>query len=246
MHLIIFAFLTFFVFNGMAAAADGPVIIASSSSDEDLQPGVQVLSGKAVKLALGDSITLISKSGSIIKLRGPYSGPLTNSNTDGADANSDQRASAFAKIAKLVARTPRKTEILGASRKVKASSGDETGIWLMAVDSSGHRCVRPSDVVMWRKQPRSEIEITLRSETAKRTGILWAEGKEDMKLPSEFIEDGVLIVMKMDKHPRRFNLHVLPEHIDEKHLGKVLLWMAENDCSRQSNLLISAVHEEVE
>ncbi len=112
----------------------------------------------------------------------------------------------------------------------------------MTVDSSGHRCVRSSDAMMWRRDARAAINIDLRSKSAKRTGLLWEGGSDTMALPPEFIEDGILIIMKIDKQPRRFNLHVLPTGIKGNQGGKVLIWMIENSCSRQSTILIDALH----
>ncbi len=96
--------------------------------------------------------------------------------------------------------------------------------------------------MMSRRNTRDTIKISLRSESAKRTGLIWENGKGTMPLPSEFIEDGILIIMKIDIQPRRFNLHVLPTTIKDKQWGKILVWMIENNCSRQSSVLIDALH----
>lgn len=242
MRILILAVLTLFIWNSAARAAGEFVVIASSADGELFQPGSVLGSKQAIKLPAGSKMTVLSESGTVITLEGPYSGTLSSKKPENDGAKTGKRSSTIAKIAKFVTRDSEKSNVIGASRGIYIPDSVKQDVWLMAVDSSGHRCVRSNDAIMWRRNARDAIKIDLRSKSAKRTGLLWQDGKETMPLPSEFIEDGILIIMKIDKQPRRFNLHVLPDAIEEKHWGKILLWMIENSCSRQSNILIDALH----
>ncbi len=244
MRIIMFAVLALLIGSNTASAAGEFVVIASSTEDKSYQPGAVLNSGQIIKLSEGSKLTVLSESGKVLTLKGPYSGKLASKKTEGDKPVTQEWSSTVSMITKLVTKDTEKSNVVGASRGFAAVDGDRRDVWLMTVDSSGHRCVRPSDVVMWRKEPRAAININLRSKSAKRTGLLWGNGKDTMLLPPEFVEDGILIVMKIDKQPRRFNLHVLPGSIGEKQWGKVLMWMIENNCSRQSYMLIDALHDE--
>jgi len=242
MRLSILAILMLFISTSGASAAIEFVVVTSNVDQASLQPGSVLNSKQTIKLPAGSRVTVLSESGSIVILEGPYSGTFSSKISVDAGTKTADRSSTIIKISKFVTRNSAKSNVIGASRGINTPNGIKQSVWLMAVDSSGHRCIRSNDAIMWRRNTRDTIKVSLRSESAKRTGLLWENGKNTMPLPSEFIEDGILIIMKIDIQPRRFNLHVLPATIKEKQWGKVLLWMIENNCSRQSSILIDALH----
>ncbi len=242
MRILILAFLTVLICNNGARASSEFVVVASSADQTSLQPGSVLNSKQKIKLPAGSKVTVLSESGSVITLEGPYSGTFSSKISDGDGTKTKERSSAITKISKFVTRNSEKSNVIGASRAINTPDGIKQGVWLMAVDSSGHRCIRSNNAMMSRRNTRDTIKISLRSESAKRTGLIWENGKGTMPLPSEFIEDGILIIMKIDIQPRRFNLHVLPTTIKDKQWGKILVWMIENNCSRQSSVLIDALH----
>ena len=222
------------------------VVIASNTNNNQIPAGKAFASDQTLSLVAGESVTLISQNGQVIHLQGPYSGAIkTEPTNDETQAPAKDWPATLNKITKLVTKESNRTAVIGASRVIVPGSTNAPDMrddyWFMNVDSSGDRCVRSKDVVMWRDNPDQTIKIDLRSQKAKRTGLKWEKSKYQMKLPSQFIEDGILIVMKIDKQPRRFNLHVLPIWIKEKQLGNVLLWMVNRNCTRQSQRLINTL-----
>ena len=235
------------------AAANQFVVIASNTNNNQVPAGKAFSGDQSLSLVAGESVTLISQSGQVLNLQGPFSGAINkNNNGQKAPDNNQEDAknwpSTLTKITKLVTKDSNRTAVIGASRNaipVPGGTPDTTDdYWFMNVDSSGDRCVRTKDVMLWRDSPTKAIKIELRSQTAKRAGLMWGLHKFQMPLPSEFIKDGILVVMKIDQQPRRFNMHVLPEWIDEKKLGKVLLWMVNRNCTRQSQRLINTLQAE--
>jgi len=240
-----------------AAASNQFVVIASNTNNNQVPTGKTFTGDQKITLIAGESVTLISQTGKVVNLQGPYSNqinpkPMAQKNAANEQSDSEKSSikdwpSTLTKITKLVTKDSNRTAVIGASRMVVPGSEGAAAIdmandfWFMNVDSSGHRCVRSKDVFLWRDNPSQTINIDLRSQDAKRTGVLWKQNTYQMKLPSEFIKDGILIVMKIDKQPRRFNLHVLPQWIKEKDLGKVLLWMVNRNCTRQSQRLINSL-----
>lgn len=221
------------------------VVIAVTGST-DIAPGARLDDGKAIELSDGVSLTMLSQSGAIIKLKGPHSGPpvASSSATAGSDTN---WSNTLTGVNRLVGKSPKTSNVMGASRQVEGAEFNDPsdGIWLMAVESSGHRCVRAAGAEMWRFNTDTALKIDLRSDNARLRGLEWAEGQPRLALPNQFIEDGTLIVMKFGKNPRRFNLHVLPEHIEVEGWGRILRWMLEQQCDRQAQILVDALHEDV-
>ncbi len=240
-------YLTFvlLLLTGTAAAAESLVVIAASGTAKQFAPGAVFRSDAIIDLPAGGRITLLSESGGTVRLQGPYSGSVRPAENGEPEDGSKQWSSAFTEIAGLLTKEPEQTTVISAARDIDSTTdAGQPDVWLMAVDGSGHRCVQAANVWMWRRKSEARMEFALRSQSARRTDLVWDAGKDRMKLPREFVRDSTLIVMKSGKPPRRFQMHVLPKSIAAGRLGAVLLWMADSGCSRQARLLIDALGAE--
>ncbi len=225
-----------------AAAAENLVIIAATDAGDGLQPGAMVATGTPLKLPAGTRLTLLSQSGAVVHLDGPFTGPV-QLNDGNASGKPKPWSATLSAITDAVSKKVDRTNVVGSSRDVDTPTGDpHSDAWLLAVDSSGHRCLRPGGADLWRREADGQVKMDLRSKTARETGLVWPAGESRMKLPQKFVADGTLVVMKIDTQPRRFNIHVLPEAIADTQWGGVLNWMIASDCTRQAALLIDALH----
>jgi len=229
---------------GSASAAD-LVIIAASDAGDQFTPGAILQSEQVLKVPVGGRLTLLAESGAIIKLDGPYSGPAHVPNSSVGTKSIAGWSAALTKIAGLVSKDKKQSTVIGASRYIAPPLANLPDAWAMAVDSSGHRCVRADNVDMWRRKASARADLALRSKSARQTGLVWAAGHDRMALPQQFVEDGTLIVMNIGTEPRRFIMHVLPLDIDPMQPGAVLLWMIDNKCDRQAHTLIRRLHAAV-
>lgn len=229
------------------AEAANLVIIAASDAGDRFAPGLVLQSGDRLEIPAGGKLTLISQSGMVINLGGPYSGPADAKALSGGSKAPGGVKGALAKIADLVTNTKKQSTVLGASRKlapmIPIGDGGQADHWLMVVDSSGHRCVRINKVDMWRKNSGHKSNVSLRSQSAKQTGLIWPVRANRMRLPQSFVRDGTLIVMKIGQEPRRINLHVTPADLDMDRAGAVLNWMIDNKCTRQAEVLVHRLHQ---
>lgn len=249
MHILriafcLFASLAAIPFTGFDRAEAGNlVVIAASDTGGKFAPGLVLGAGETLEIPAGGKVTLISESGNVINLVGAYSGPADRKASSGTSGGSGGLKGALVKIADLVTRTKKQSTVLGASRKlVPVGASGQPDHWLMSVDSSGHRCVRLSKVDMWRKKTAMKSKVSLRSQSARQTGLVWPVSENRMRLPQAFVRDGTLIVMKIGHEPRRINLHVTPSDLDRSRPGAVLNWMIDNKCTRQAEVLISRLH----
>lgn len=244
MRLII-ATLSVLLLTLCSAHAAGNLVIIAASNAGKLAPGSVLQPEKPLAIPAGGKVTLLSKNGDVIKLRGPYSGPAGGALSATTIKQSGDWSSTLTKIASLVSKHKKQSTVMGASRMTASADPEQPDFWLMAVDSSGHRCVRSQKVDMWRRKARINAKLSLRSKTARQTGLIWKAGERRMRLPQKFIEDGTLIVMNFDKEPRRFTMHITPENLATNRAGTVLQWMITNDCHRQAQIIIKHLHSDL-
>ncbi len=226
-----------------AAAAATFVIIASSETSGDYAAGAVLEAGQDIAIADGTQVTLLSKTGDVVKLKGPYSGALLAKKAVEPETPASW-SSSLSEIAELVLDDPKQSSVIGATRELTVNR--ETGepdIWVFNVDSSGNRCVKPPKVELWRKDPGKSVSLSLRTKSIRYSGLTWEGGRDRYELPDTFVKDDMHLVMAIDKKPRRFDLHVLPKEIRSDSWGAVLHWMIKNECTRQAHLLIGWLHE---
>ena len=225
------------------AHAESLVVIAVTGDEASLSPGAIVESEDNLKLSDGVSVTFLSKGGQVVTFRGPYNDIISGLKDGGADADNRAWGTTLTSIGDAISKKVARTKVVGSSRQVDAPVGDaHDDIWLLTVDSSGHRCLPPEGAEMWRKDASKSVEMDLRSQSARQKGMIWPAGKNTTGLPQKFVEDGTLVVMKIDTLPRRFNIHVLPKDIEKQEWGHILHWMIASECSRQAALLIDMLH----
>jgi len=231
-----------FVSAPVTEAEQGQLVVIAATNAGKVVPGSMLQPGDIVNIPAGGWITLITETGGMIQLGGPYSGPVQRKVVRGPKQDPKGLTGTLTKIAGLIAGAKTQSTVLGASRQAEALAAAQPDPWLMAVDSSGERCVRRQGVQMWRKSGARPAVVSLRSQKAKAAGLKWPAGVQRLQLPPKFIEDGTLIVMKIGQEPRRINLHVTPQGLDLERPGAVLGWMIDRKCSRQAQVYIRRLH----
>ena len=234
----LFALLFLVVTAGLGHAAEQLVVIAASLDDTRHKTGAILTTDAELTLGDGETLTLLTESGTVVRLTGPHGGPIFKADSAGNAGNG------IARIARFVAGTDGATSVLGASRDPDGREGiaEQPDIWFVNTDSSGERCVLPTRLELWRKNSKTTSSVTVRGEREKLPKEAWPEGVHVLVLPSRLAQDGDRLVLSVDGKNRRYTLHVLPDVIKAERWGEVLQWMIANDCKRQATLLIGALH----
>ncbi len=263
-HLLIVLVLAGLVpFAGTARGADEFLVIGSSPVAGAPLKGVTLSTGDEVTVPLDAVVTLIARNGKVLQLIGPCDcmlpivtglkapEPLALGSAVGGGGASDSAPAsrsgrddwdtAAPGLLRLFAPRARALNKPGAARDLSGDGG-QPDLWLLVVDSSGDRCVRPADVYLWRKRAREAVEIDLRGRSDRMTGVRWLAGEHRLALPSSFVEDGQPVIVRIAGEPRRFVLHVLPNGIDIGNWGELLIWMAASECRRQAQFLVDGLH----
>ena len=170
-------------FFAVAGLADQLVIVASTV--EELPRGTMVDGSAELTLAAGSSLTLVSKSGELMKLEGPFQGIPSSGDPGEGDAGL-----LFALEQLLENRKAEETP--GVFRA--APGGDQpAGPWWIDTSRSGHYCVHPAHPpVLWRPRPAAAEGVEIRQLRGGGAGeAQWAAGEATAPWPEKLkLDDG--------------------------------------------------------
>ncbi len=234
------ALLCFVALNVSSALAGNYVVIAVSEGNS-LTAGQVIEIDQKVELAANAKAVFISQSGEMIELTGPFSGRISNT----VDKDEEQSGDLVTTVAGLILGVKKQSSVIGASRETLPSGLADKSFWLITVDSSGPRCIPNDKAFFWRKNGEEALKVSLRSATARMTGLTWPAGASSLELPSEFLVNGDLLVMKVGKSPRKFNLFIQPQSLHANDLGGALKWMLAQGCERQATVLLHQISDQL-
>ena len=235
MQTLIGILLGLLIFTTTAQGANEYVVIASDRAGASYTPGAQLSAGQSIKLEGGARVTLLSKSGGVVKLKGPYSGVLPSASSSDGDGGT------IDKIAKLVARNAKRSRTLGATRAGSGASRPDK-IWLANVGRTRHVCAKPDSALLWRRRAKSPAAITIAAQGKKAVSLIWQAGKQTLTLPPTSVRDNAEITIIAAGRTLKVKLHVAPSGIDFDNRTEVLAWMAGHDCADQAGELIRQLH----
>lgn len=223
-------FLMTMVFSAQAAQ-----LIVVASSAPTLKPGQVVNSGAPIDIPDGASVTLVSRSGKTVTLKGPHAGPA------GIGGGNSEDARLIASLSGLFAGSGKETSSLGTMRAaVKRAPPNDP--WVINIEVHGDHCVpAKGPVKLWRansKKARILILKNLGDKTKAKAD--WPTGASTLIWPSQVtLKEGAyyLARLKNSRTARRLILHLVPENIPTD--AHRVAWMADNGCQKQAKLLLA-------
>lgn len=215
------------------------VVIAASDAPAAYGAGTEIDDDQRIDLAEGARLTLIARSGRIVTIDGAFSGSVPGS---AQVAPSETSSTGWDALKRLVGSAEASSTVLGAARAGAGEIPPPPGVWDLSVDSSGPRCVRKGELVLWRKQAGDTLQVSARSAAGRHDGLAWTAGDHRLVLPVDMaMEDGRMVV-SVGGELRDFELSVLPDGLAAAPVGEVLSWLSERDCRRQALALIAHLH----
>lgn len=222
----------------MLLPAHAEIVVVAVSGTDEIAPGTRLVTGQAINLPEGAKLTLLSQSGEMQVLEGPYSGEPA-ANNEASTQKSD--AAGWSAVLALVGDPDARSDVMGASRVTDGAFMVPPSIWHVSVDSSGPRCTLPDTVALWRRDAGQGTDISIRSSAGRLTDVVWPAKVHVFSLPNEFAADGRLMV-SIDGELRDLALIVAPEDLRRAGPGAVFMWLMEHKCQRQALALIERVH----
>ena len=235
MQTMISLVLGLLMFTTAAHGANEYVIVAADGAAATYSPGATLSAGSTIKLQDGAKLTLLSKSGNVIKLNGPYSGALPGK------SGGDGGTTAISKIAKLVAGNAKRSRTLGATRAGSAPRRPNN-VWMANVGRTRNICAKPDAAVLWRKRAKAPAAITVSGQGTSPASLIWPSGKHTVTLPPAAIRDNTDITIITAGRSLKAKLHVAPSALDFENKTLLLGWMASRNCADQVTAFIRQLH----
>jgi len=234
------AFLSLIVLAGSAFAEGRMAVIAASDAGDVLVPGKELSSTELITLPAGAVITLLREDGQIVRLTGPYEGKAGGEDAAGAP----EKKGDWGPLMALIAESNDESSVLGAARSLDSNSGlpGQPTVWQISVDSSGPRCVQAGAIELWRRKAGRQVDVALRSEGARLSGVNWPADEHSLRLPEGFTVAEGLLLVSFGSNLRELTLHVAPESLEGAPPGDVLSWLIDKGCRRQAIALIDSLH----
>ena len=223
---------------GAALAAQVLVVIDAKGAGDAFKPGTQLNADATVTLKAGAKLSLLSESGRMVVLTGPYEGKADKA---AKPASGDAGPSVMAKISKLVAGQS-KTIATGASRALTEDGPVPPHPAFLSVMAAGERCALSGSPALWRADKSKEQTLTLTLGAGQSTTLKWAAGKDRILLPKLFIADGANITADLDGVAFVLHMNLRPAKV--RKLVPLFGWMAEKNCTSQAAALLNVLRGE--
>ena len=225
--------ITILFFNQSLAAETGLVVIASNHSD--FQKGKIIDHTQTFNLKSGDSIKLVSSSGKVTLLQGPYSGTINFA----SKADDDEVLRSVSELVKGSQPTDFALAIFrGSATKVLT---DRLDIWGVDIRESGSYCVRKSHpVYLWWPRPVAETSVLLsRVSSGLSTEIKWPAKEKYVGWPDTVpLKDKAEYSLVNDATSQVTNVNVFLIPADIKTDMGIVAWMSDRDCTKQATRLL--------
>jgi len=227
----------------MAEAAFAGQLVVIDSSAPGLTPGAILDDSKPIELAAGTTVTLVSESGKVTNLKGPFSGlpgPAGKSAGGGSGGGS-----LTASLAKLVGGQSA-TSKLGVMRSNKAQVPSDP--WALNVERTGNHCARSGSAPeLWRSKAVKAITLTLKLlPKGARSSTGWPAGAERIGWPGEVaLKDGGKYMARMSgkTSAARLVIHLVPADLPtDAHRA---VWMAGKGCIGQARALLAGLRNKM-
>lgn len=208
-----------------ARAQEAATLVVVSATDMPLKPGDVIAAGQPIHLSDGQAITLIGPSGRIVERSGPFSGMPMPVAQESDDAVLDSLKS-------LVRERVADTGDMGVTRSFRIEPQDP---WLVDVTSSGSRCVREGEpVVFWRADTSEDLTVTLSiGDGPWNTCTTWSAGAARLTAPQSVLTDeGEPLVVSAPGGHAELDLHTLPAGLSTD--AARLAWMVHVGCNGQA------------
>lgn len=234
---IIFGFALACLLPLATAAESQYVVIAVTGPVPDIKEGQQINAGETVLLPPATSVRLLSATGQMLSLTGPFSGPVAGP-SPGAPAGDGQ---VITRLAKFLGERQVTTSALGAMRSVPLTTHlkEPPDSWHIVISESGVQCGNPPHIQMWRKDARTEAYLQLSSSGKDAIRVVWPKGQNALPLPAQFVVDQSTFQAAIGDRVTAVRLHLPPATLSNP--AEIADWMVRVGCKRQAALFLETL-----
>jgi hypothetical protein len=217
---------------GAAMADDEPSLVVLKVVGLPMKPGDKILGTQQLKLADGQSVSLIGPDGKMIQLKGPYDGPA-------AKVADVQTASVTDMLQPLFTRGKTETAMPGVIRDA-TSGGPDTTPWVLDVSKSGDFCVHQAvGYDLWRADAGPAETVTIQPADHPGTPVLvqFDAHKSRAALPDSMnFVDGEKYKLTGGGKTTVITAHTIPETVPLDRTSAA--WFMTDHCELQAQALL--------
>ena len=214
----------------LTQAAGAATLVVAEARGVALKPGSTLDSTKPLTLKQAQHVTLISETGSTLKLDGPYNQPpVAAGGSAGVGINQTMAA--------LITQRQARTGEFGVTRGTVLADLPEP--WVLDATHSGNVCVMENGTpVFWRPDPKTAVVLSVapvdRSWTAKAQ---WPVGSDHIKITTDVpMRAGETYVVTFNGNESAVTMVQVPATLTN---AKMLAgWMAARRCEQQAQALL--------
>jgi len=234
---IIYSIIAFLLATIYSTEINARQLVVIDSTNSTFTMGQVLDSTKPIDLGQNTKLTLITDSGQVIRLIGPFS-KVPYIKNDASSSSSGTRLIQL--LLRLVGPENRDQSSVGGLRsRIKVAELPMSYTWAIDFKRSGDHCVLSTETRFWRTKSRKSEEFSLRPlPNGLKITANWPEKTELLKWPVTVpIIDGSKYKIKVSGIPTRIIiLHVAPSQFITPVHG--IAWMVEQGCINQARSLL--------
>jgi len=225
--------------SGTLGAETGLVVITAIHTT--IIKGAIIKPTQTIELQSGESLKLLSSTGGIIQLQGPYSGAIV------FDAKASD-SSVLESVSELVKNSKSTDFTLAIFRNSSVTTPTyRPDIWGIDIRKSGKYCLRPNlPVHLWWPQASQGELITLTDTTNSRSiEMEWPDRKNYSTWPNTLSLNkraSYSVKNKRSALSSEFEIQFLPADLEDD-MGQIA-WMSDHNCKKQATRLLGTIVNE--
>jgi len=240
MKKIVIGLAAIFALALVTSAQAGQIVVIKSDAPE-IVPGTIFDDDKSISVEAGNSVTLITETGKIIAIAGPFEGKAETS-SEASNSNGKNIIAALSTIAKGAGSSD---QALGATRAGPLELQPPTP-WHITVEQTGEQCFRGGAPEFWREESWMERFLTIKSDNAT-VEVSWPVNQETLLWPQDVkLVDGATysIGFASEDTTNKVVLYRAPEERESSSPEDILddiVWMATVGCVEQAKRLLTTL-----
>jgi hypothetical protein len=214
----------------MAQSAGAAVLVVAEARGIALRPGATLDSTKALTLKQGQHVTLISETGSTLKLDGPYDRPPS---AGGAGGGVDLNQT----LAALVTQRQARAGEFGVTRGTVLA--DLPDPWVLDATHSGNVCLMEKGTpIFWRPDAKSAVSLAVApSDHSWNAKTQWPVGQDRIAITTDVpMRAGETYVVIFNGTESAVTLVQVPATLTNTSMRAG--WMANRRCEQQAQALL--------
>jgi hypothetical protein len=215
-----------------AQSASAATLVVVEARGIGLKPGTQLDAAKPLTLKQGQHVTLISETGSTLRLDGPYDRPPTAGGSGGVDLSTTLRA--------LVTQRQARNGEFGTTRgTVLAALPDP---WLIDATHGGKACLLEKRMpVFWRPDTKVAASLGVApSDRSWKAQAAWPAGQDRMSITTDVpLRSGETYVVTFNGTEYAIAMALVPASLANDDMRAA--WMANKGCEAQAQALLKTV-----